>query len=664
VVLFCDLVDSTALMTAIGDDAADSVRRQLFPGLRRGVEESGGSVVKMTGDGLMATFRSSAVDAVRCADALHAAAQRVDSPTPLRLRVGISAGEALEEDGDWYGTPVVEAARLCSAADPEEVLLSGTARDLIGSRGDHDFTAVGRLSLKGLGAPLTTYALGARARRRRPRSTRRWVALAVTVALVVAAGIVALVATGGGAHPNGAAAVPAPRGYTPRLTDRQCSPDESAGDPTVRCQTLTVPEDRSAPGRRTVGLAVVRAPAKGRGAVDTPTIVMGAPVGEAASDPLRVASDEISLAVRGRVGATPDLSCPELDASRGARFAEGWRAARQDLGKGIDACLSRLKASGIELRQYDEAHAADDVRDLAFALGLRRVNLEMFADSSRIAVALMHRSPGLLRTVLLASPLVPPMSAVDEVPNASEAALSMLAQRCHADPACAAITPDLVGEIETLRERLAARPVTVTVPDAQGRPTPVLMDDGRLMLAVSLALGLGPPTVGLVPSVVRAANLRSAAALLLLNGAVVDTKPSYIVEWCAEDAGIATPTAIQGQADAQPRWEGLIDPNVLQRCARFGLRRVADVATPPTSDVPVFTVTGALIPFVPVSAFPQFAAGLSHFRLLTLSFSGTGPDGWPGCVEELRARFVRDPSASLATTACAATEQPVHFVSS
>ena len=170
--------------------------REMFTKWRAAVEDSVGTIVKTAGDGFMAVFPTGAGNAVRAADTLRAAMSTIDSPRPLRLRIGVAAGEASHEDGDWFGTPVVEAARLCGAADPDEVLLSETARNLVGSRGGHDFTAVGSLALKGLARPVPTYALGSGARRRRTRRPTKWVAAAVGVALLVGGTVVAVAESG------------------------------------------------------------------------------------------------------------------------------------------------------------------------------------------------------------------------------------------------------------------------------------------------------------------------------------------------------------------------------------------------------------------------------------------------------------------------------------
>src|SRR3954454_10572077 len=123
--LFCDLVGSTSLLTRLGDAASDVIRRDVFTALRRPVEVHGGDEVKSQGDGLMVAFRDHPSDAVSCAVAMQQAMAGLDRHQPLlglALRVGVAYGEATSEDGDWFGTPVVEAARLCAAAAPHQVL--------------------------------------------------------------------------------------------------------------------------------------------------------------------------------------------------------------------------------------------------------------------------------------------------------------------------------------------------------------------------------------------------------------------------------------------------------------------------------------------------------------------------------------------------------------
>ncbi|HWQ28903.1 MAG TPA: adenylate/guanylate cyclase domain-containing protein, partial [Dehalococcoidia bacterium] len=115
-VAFTDLVGSTELASRLGHDAYEALRREHFAALRTAAAAHGGVVVKSTGDGLMLRF-DSAASAIACVIAMQQATERAARGAgrhPLRIRVGVSSGEAAEEDDDLYGPPVVEAARLCA----------------------------------------------------------------------------------------------------------------------------------------------------------------------------------------------------------------------------------------------------------------------------------------------------------------------------------------------------------------------------------------------------------------------------------------------------------------------------------------------------------------------------------------------------------------------
>ena len=155
--LFTDLVDSTALAARLGPDATEALRREHYALLRAATAAAGGTEVKSTGDGLMVVFPSASA-AVDGAVAMQQALERFnrDAEEPLRVRMGISVGEAEPADDDYYGQSVVEAARLCAAADGGQILAAEVVRTLGGARGGHEFRPVGAFELKGLAEPLPT----------------------------------------------------------------------------------------------------------------------------------------------------------------------------------------------------------------------------------------------------------------------------------------------------------------------------------------------------------------------------------------------------------------------------------------------------------------------------------------------------------------------------
>ena len=70
------------------------------------------------------------------------------------MRIGVSAGDVAFEEADCFGTPVIEAARLCAAAGGGKILVTDVVRVLAGLGGGPELTPVGALELKGLPAPV------------------------------------------------------------------------------------------------------------------------------------------------------------------------------------------------------------------------------------------------------------------------------------------------------------------------------------------------------------------------------------------------------------------------------------------------------------------------------------------------------------------------------
>ncbi|BBX72114.1 AAA family ATPase [Mycobacterium shinjukuense] len=159
-VLFTDLVDSTGLGARVGPERAEELRVEHFRLLREAIAGANGFEIKNTGDGVMVVLPSAAA-AVECAQAIQ---QRHElrnrrAAEQLLVRVGISMGDATRSEGDVFGPPVVEAARLCAKANPSQVLLSNVTRVMVGRRGEHTFRSVGELELRGLPEPVAACEL-------------------------------------------------------------------------------------------------------------------------------------------------------------------------------------------------------------------------------------------------------------------------------------------------------------------------------------------------------------------------------------------------------------------------------------------------------------------------------------------------------------------------
>ena len=153
-VVFTDLVGSTEMSSRLGPEATEALRVVHFDLLRGAIAAHGGTEVKNLGDGLMAVFPSltSSLDgAVAMQQAIEQ--HNASGHEPLGIRVGISAGDATSEDGDYFGEPVVEAARLCAKCEAGQIITSEFT-SMMARRSDHRFEAIGDLELRGVPEPV------------------------------------------------------------------------------------------------------------------------------------------------------------------------------------------------------------------------------------------------------------------------------------------------------------------------------------------------------------------------------------------------------------------------------------------------------------------------------------------------------------------------------
>ncbi len=159
-VMFTDIVGSTAITQRLGDEAAMAMVNAHDGVVRSALAEHRGREVKHMGDGIMACFVS-AVAAVRCAARIQQGmkAYCAEHPeTPVQLRIGLAAGEPVEQNQDLFGSTVQLAARLCSAAEPGQSLASNVLAELCLGKG-LTFEDRGEFALKGFLKPVRAHAI-------------------------------------------------------------------------------------------------------------------------------------------------------------------------------------------------------------------------------------------------------------------------------------------------------------------------------------------------------------------------------------------------------------------------------------------------------------------------------------------------------------------------
>ncbi len=144
-ILFTDVEGSTALTDRLGDAKARDLLREHERIVREQLKAHGGSEVKTLGDGFMASF-GSATKALECAIAIQKAFDERNRSLPahpeplegraepIKVRIGLNAGEPIAEDEDLFGTAVNMAARIAAKADAGEILASNVVRELVAGK--------------------------------------------------------------------------------------------------------------------------------------------------------------------------------------------------------------------------------------------------------------------------------------------------------------------------------------------------------------------------------------------------------------------------------------------------------------------------------------------------------------------------------------------------
>jgi pimeloyl-ACP methyl ester carboxylesterase len=429
------------------------------------------------------------------------------------------------------------------------------------------------------------------------------------------------------------------------------------------CGFLTVPENRSLEGGRTIDLAVAIGHSRAaRPAADAVLYLAGGPGGGGLFHPYRRLVDELRerrdvvlLDQRGTGLSKPSLDCPELDAltiDGLGRDADDRRfQARTEAA--LLACRRRLRDAGVDLAAYHSAAIAADVEDLRHALGYRRWNLLGLSYGSRIALAVMRDFPGSVRSAVLDSALPPRVDPLASQVDIISRAFDRLFDACAADRDCATAHPRLRPRWIRLLERLEANPVTFTVGSTPtGEPQGVRFD-GQGVPALVRTLLSDEALIGLVPALIEDLEERRfafvAERLLDLVAAIPSWSEGMAFSvFCADEVSSTDRARIRRELAALPPELGRLDPITgdLRACELWEVPAApARERAPVTSDVPTLVLAGEFDPLTPPAwgrlATRTLSRG-SFYELPALGHRVLGTAS--GCPDELALAFVERPS--------------------
>jgi class 3 adenylate cyclase len=152
-IVFTDLTASTETLARVGDSRWRALLAEHNEAAREQIERFGGREIKTTGDGFLVMFDSPARAVRGAAGMLDAAAAK-----GLTARAGVHTGEVELQGDDVRGIAVHAAARILDRAQPGQVVVSGTVRDLLAGS-DLEFSDLGEFELRGLEGKRTLAAL-------------------------------------------------------------------------------------------------------------------------------------------------------------------------------------------------------------------------------------------------------------------------------------------------------------------------------------------------------------------------------------------------------------------------------------------------------------------------------------------------------------------------
>jgi class 3 adenylate cyclase len=153
--MFVDMVSSTDITKAIGDTAALSLVRRYRDIVRRALADHGGREVDRAGDGFLTSFVS-AYSAVTSAMAIQRELARDNvgrnDGILLQARIGIGAGEPVQDGDALFGSTINHTSRICDCGEPGQIVTARVIRELCMGK-DVNFKSLGSRKLKGFDDP-------------------------------------------------------------------------------------------------------------------------------------------------------------------------------------------------------------------------------------------------------------------------------------------------------------------------------------------------------------------------------------------------------------------------------------------------------------------------------------------------------------------------------
>lgn len=430
------------------------------------------------------------------------------------------------------------------------------------------------------------------------------------------------------------------------LTDCRISAGPAYPSLPARCGTMPRPQNPDDPDSSQIELHVVVVPALNLTPKPDPIVPLAGGPGQSAVqfyasyahafEIVRRDRDVLLIDQRG-TGESARLDCP-ID----EELIEGQYSVEQTIQYTED-CLETLP---YDPRFFTTSIAIQDLDAVREALGYPSLNLYGVSYGTRVAQHYARRFPQATRTIVLDGVVPPQLALGPEIAIEAQRALDNIFARCSADAACDERFPDVAGAFETLKEKLAKKPVKVRLSNPVSGDYE-RMSFGRDEFAAAIRLlAYHSHTIALMPLLISEAadgNYAPLAAQYQMTVASLSESLAigmHNTVMCSEDAPFYDNLTIDTQA-LGASYIGAVQLDALEAiCSIWPAGPVdADFKRPLAIDTPTLLLSGSADPITPPAYADIAARNLKRAWLLTLEHQGHGQIA-VGCMPRVVERFI------------------------
>ena len=462
--------------------------------------------------------------------------------------------------------------------------------------------------------------------------------------------------------------------YTPVFAKGSCN-DEVPSDPRIECGTLTVPEDRSKPDGRKVVMPVATVHTANPSPAPDPVVYLeGGPGYPGLAKAERFLTkgfagnrDVILLDQRGTGQSVPNLDCPEVHEANAVVEGDVQSFDVEDkiYSDALLACRDRIRASGVDLNQYNTTAVADDVADLRTAMGIQEWNLYGVSYGTTVALATMRAHPEGVRSVVVDSvfPTDVGISVAEEIAS-FERVERVFFDGCAKDARCHGAFPTLEADFAAVLQALDAAPYRTTIDNPTlKRRTPFTVAGGDTLSGFFQAL-YDSDLIAQLPGIIEQLKAGTGGPIIdelavrsvaSLDGAA---EAQSMAVNCSDRASSTNVADDKKELAQNPRFAAIFVG--YSACANFGVAPAPKGFNDPVrSDVPTLVLGDEYDPVTPPDQSKHAAESLSRSTFVLFPGLGHGAVfSERPCPVAIFQAFLADPSARVDTSCVAAMGPP------